>query len=167
MAFQDCWSQDPSKRPGFEHVIVSIRGLLEGATSKQKLQKTLMGTYTSCCSLLACQGLAGWAPCSLGAAAQSSQRNLHGNCSCKGTCMATRWCNVRKRLFKLFYKHSSICQNIKSWIIVERFPVFQGDVLSLFERWTRLTACHFTSYDLSIGLHKGIRQYNTSCVVPG
>ncbi|DBA83679.1 TPA: hypothetical protein ACH3X1_006228 [Trebouxia sp. C0004] len=48
---QACWSQDPSKRPGFEHVIVSIRGLLEGATNKQKLQKTLtdvpkMGTLS-------------------------------------------------------------------------------------------------------------------------
>ncbi|KAL0041949.1 hypothetical protein WJX79_010123 [Trebouxia sp. C0005] len=39
---QVCWSEDPSKRPGFEHVIVSIRGLLEGASSKQKLQKTLI-----------------------------------------------------------------------------------------------------------------------------
>lgn len=41
---QECWSEDPSKRPGFEHVIVLIRGLLEGATSKQKLQKTLTGS---------------------------------------------------------------------------------------------------------------------------
>ena len=40
---QACWSEDPSKRPAFEHVIVSIRGLLEGATNKQKLQKTLTG----------------------------------------------------------------------------------------------------------------------------
>ena len=41
---QECWSQDPSKRPSFQHVIIQIRGLLEGAASKQKLQKTLTGT---------------------------------------------------------------------------------------------------------------------------
>lgn len=41
---QECWSQDPSKRPGFEHIIILIRGLLEGAVSKQKVQKTLTGS---------------------------------------------------------------------------------------------------------------------------
>ena len=42
-SLQECWSQDASSRPGFQHVIVSIRGLLEGATNKQKMQKTLTG----------------------------------------------------------------------------------------------------------------------------
>ena len=40
---QECWSEDPSKRPRFEDIIISLRGLLEGANSKQKLQKTLTG----------------------------------------------------------------------------------------------------------------------------
>lgn len=47
---QDCWSQEPSKRPGFEHVIITIRGLLEGAATKQKVQKTISGML---CSLAA------------------------------------------------------------------------------------------------------------------
>ena len=43
LALQECWDEDPRKRPGFEHIIISVRGLLEGATNQHKLQKTLTG----------------------------------------------------------------------------------------------------------------------------
>ena len=41
--FQDCWSEDVSKRPRFEDIIISLRGLLESANNRHKLQKTLTG----------------------------------------------------------------------------------------------------------------------------
>ena len=40
---QDCWHEDPSKRPRFEDIIISLRGLLESAANRHKLQKTLTG----------------------------------------------------------------------------------------------------------------------------
>ncbi|DBB01412.1 TPA: hypothetical protein ACH3X1_000077 [Trebouxia sp. C0004] len=38
---QDCWREDASKRPRFEDIIISLRGLLENANNRHKLQKTL------------------------------------------------------------------------------------------------------------------------------
>ena len=40
---QDCWDEDASKRPRFEDIIISLRGLLESASNRHKLQKTLTG----------------------------------------------------------------------------------------------------------------------------
>lgn len=48
---QDCWTEDPSKRPRFEDIIISLRGLLESANNRHKLQKTLTAVprlSTSC-----------------------------------------------------------------------------------------------------------------------
>ncbi|KAL0038253.1 hypothetical protein WJX79_010194 [Trebouxia sp. C0005] len=48
---QDCWSEDVSKRPRFEDIIISLRGLLESANNRHKLQKTLTAVprlSTSC-----------------------------------------------------------------------------------------------------------------------
>lgn len=43
IVFQDCWSEDVLKRPRFEDIIISLRGLLESANNRHKLQKTLTG----------------------------------------------------------------------------------------------------------------------------
>ena len=40
---QDCWHEDPSKRPRYEDIIISLRGLLESAANRHKLQMTLTG----------------------------------------------------------------------------------------------------------------------------
>ncbi|DBB05340.1 TPA: hypothetical protein ACH3X3_010560 [Trebouxia sp. C0006] len=48
---QDCWSEDVLKRPRFEDIIISLRGLLESANNRHKLQKTLTAVprlSTSC-----------------------------------------------------------------------------------------------------------------------
>lgn len=49
--WQDCWSEDVSKRPRFEDIIISLRGLLESAASRHKLQKTLTGTALMHCTM--------------------------------------------------------------------------------------------------------------------
>ena len=51
-ALQDCWNEDASKRPRFEDIIISLRGLLESAANRHKLQKTLTGTTPYCCIAL-------------------------------------------------------------------------------------------------------------------
>lgn len=38
---QECWDENPQNRPSFEHIIISVRGLMESAANQHKLQKTL------------------------------------------------------------------------------------------------------------------------------
>ena len=78
-SLQECWGEDASSRPGFEHVIVSIRGLLEGATNKQKMQKTLTGALLACASRDIHHYLSGFS------------QTLHDSSACELTQPVLRW----------------------------------------------------------------------------